>query len=206
MPRPMDSPHVPVDALLDASRALAPSGAATAAQAHLSACGSCDRKARVWKRFAALAGREAALEPPVEAVERAKALVSAGVVVTRRTSVEAALVHDVAWSPLPAGIRGQSVPEQVVYQAQDLAVELRVSHEPPHRVVIVGHITDTGQPALRLANVRVTLMEGDRVAARALSNSWGEFHVEHDDRDLMRLELAMQEGRTIRIPLRPRRM
>ena len=45
---------------------------------------------------------------------------------------------------------------------------------------------------------------GDRVAVRALSNAWGEFHLEHDERDRMRIEVAPEEGRIIRIPLRPK--
>jgi len=96
------------------------------------------------------------------------------------------------------------MPDQVVYQAEEFAVELRVSRERSREMVIVGQVTDVEQPTRRLADVPVTLLVGDRVAVRARSNARGEFHLEHDERDRMRIEVAPVEGRIIRIPLRPK--
>jgi hypothetical protein len=96
------------------------------------------------------------------------------------------------------------MPDQVVYQAEEFAVELLVSRARARPMVIVGQITNVEQPSRRLADVAVTLLVGNRVAVRARSNARGEFHLEHAEQDRMRIEVAPEEGRSIRIPLRPK--
>jgi hypothetical protein len=76
-------------------------------------------------------------------------------------------------------------------------------------VVIIGQITNVRRPAKHIGNVRVTLLAGDRVVVRAFANDRGGFQVEHGDpgeHDGMWIEVAPQEGRVIRIPVRPRQM
>ena len=65
------------------------------------------------------------------------------------------------------------------------------------------------RPAKRFGKVRVTLLAGDRVVVRAFANDRGEFQVEHGvhgEHERMWIEVAPQEGRLIRIPVRPRQM
>jgi hypothetical protein len=116
-----------------------------------------------------------------------------------------ALRYESLWvPPAAAGARGDA-PDQAVYQAEECAVDLRVTRERSH-VTILGQITNVRRPARRLADVRVALLSGDRVVVRALSNDRGEFHVEHREDDRMWIEVVPEEGRLIRIPVRPAQM
>ena len=198
------SRHVPVGAILDASRGVIALTAESEVQKHVDSCAACRGKVSTWKAFAGLTRRLQEADPPEETVARAKALAPGRPRVTALTRLKAALSYDSSFFPLPAGVRGASMPDQVVYQAEEFAVELRVSRQQSREMVIVGQITNVEQPAKRLPDVPVTLLVGDRVAVRALSNAWGEFHLEHDERDRMRIEVAPEEGRIIRIPLRPK--
>lgn len=198
------SRHFPIGAALDASRGVTSLTDESGARKHLDLCTGCREKIDTWKSFTAIAHRLREVEPPEEIVSRAKALAAGRPRVSALTRLKAALSYDSALIPLPAGVRGASMPDQVVYQAEEFAVELRVSRERSREMVIVGQITNVEQPTRGLADVPVTLLIGDRVAVRARSNERGEFHLEHDERNRMRIEVAPEEGRIVRIPLRPK--
>jgi len=72
-------------------------------------------------------------------------------------------------------------------------------------MVIVGQLSQSGQPQRHLSHLPVALVEGDEVRVRVLSNAWGEFHLEHPRRDRLRLEVSLPGGRVVRIPLRRER-
>jgi hypothetical protein len=203
MPKEPFSRHLPIGPVLDASRGVI-SLTERGARQHLDSCTGCLEKVNIWKSFSAVAHRLREVDPPEEVVGRAKALAQRRPRVTALTRLKAALRYDGAFFPLPAGARGASMPDQVVYQAEEFAVELRVSRERSREMVIVGQITNVEQPTRRLADVPVTLLVGDRVVVRARSNARGEFHLEHDERDRMQIEVAPEEGRIVRIPLRPK--
>jgi hypothetical protein len=196
--------HLPIGETLDVSRGVIAITDESGARNHLDSCTRCREKVDTWKSFTAIAQRLREVDPPEEIVDRAKALGQGRPRVTALTRLKAALSYDSAFVPLPAGVRGASMPDQVVYQAEEFAVELRVSRERSREMVIVGQITNVEQPTRRLADVPVTLLAGDRVVVRARSNARGEFHLEHDERDRMRIEVAPEEGRIVRIPLRPK--
>ena len=204
MPKDTISRHLPVGAALDASRGVIALTAESEVRKHIDSCAPCRERVNTWNTFAAITRRLREVDPPEETVGRAKALAQRRPQVTALTRLKAALRYDSALFPLPAGVRGASMPDQVVYQAEEFAVELRVSRERSRAMVIVGQITNVEQPTKRLADVPVTLLIGDRVAVRARSNARGEFHLEHDERDRMWIEVAPEEGRSIRIPLRPK--
>jgi hypothetical protein len=204
MPKEPVSRHLPIGPVLDASRGVISLTDESGARQHLDSCAACREKVDIWKSFSAVAHHLREVDPSEEVVGRAKALAQRRPRVTALTRLKAALRYDNAFFPLPAGARGASMPDQVVYQAEEFAVELRVSRERSREMVIVGQITNVEQPTRRLADVPVTLLVGDRVVVRARSNARGEFHLEHDERDRMRIEVAPEEGRIVRIPLRPK--
>jgi hypothetical protein len=196
------SRHLSDRAVLDAGRGVISRTDEKAARTHTDACPACLEKVNTWKGFAAILSRLPAVEPPEQIVGPVKALMSKQPRVTVLTRLKAALHYDNASIPLPAGVRGASTPDQVVYQAEEFAVELRVSREHSRAMVIVGQVTNVEPPAKGVADVPVTLRAGNRVAIRARSNARGEFHLEHDEQDRMWIEVVPQEGRMIRIPLR----
>jgi hypothetical protein len=138
-------------------------------------------------------------------VGRAKALALGPSGVTDLTRMKSALRYESLWvPPAAAGARG-APSDQAVYRAEEFAVDLRVSRER-ESVVIVGQITDVRRPARRFPQVTVTLLAEDKVVVRVVSNDRGEFHFEHGEHERMWIEVVPQEGRLIRIPVRPRGM
>ena len=204
MSRRQGSGHEAAHRILDESRGIVlPAGGARMGE-HVAACDRCRANVNVWNSFSAVSRRLRESEPPEDAVERAKALTRQWSRVTRRTTLNAALQYDSVWVPLAAGLRGTS-PDQTVHQAEEFAIQLRVSRERA-QVVVVGQVTNVRRPGHRLASVRVELGAGDRVVSRAVSNGRGEFHLEHRERNQMWVEVMPQEGRFIRIALGPKEM
>lgn len=199
------SRHGTADAAVDAGRGLSSPRGSAAAGAHLTSCARCRENLNLWKSFAVVTQRLREAEPPEDAVGKVKALALGPSRVTPLTRMKTALSYESLWvPPAAAGARG-AVSDQVVYQAEEFSVDLRVSRERA-RVVIVGQITNVRRPTKRFPQVPVTLLAEDEVVVRALSNERGEFHVEHREQERMWIEVAPQEGRLIRIPVRPRQM
>ena len=199
------SRHGTADAAVDAGRGLSSPRGSTAARAHFASCARCRENVNFWKSFAVVTQRLREAEPPEDAVGKVKALAHGPSRVTPLTRMKTALSYESLWvPPAAAGARG-AVSDQVVYQAEEFSVDLRVSRERA-RVVIVGQITNVRRPTKRFPQVPVTLLAEDKVVVRALSNERGEFHVEHREQERMWIEVAPQEGRLIRIPVRPRQM
>jgi anti-sigma factor RsiW len=201
MPKEPPSRHLSDRAALDASRGVTSATDEQSVQAHIDVCPACREKVNTWKGFATILRRLPEANPPAEIVGRVKALVPKTPRVSVLTRLKAAVHYDSAVLPLPAGVRGASLPDQVVYQAEEFAVELRVARERSRHLVVVGQISNAAQPE-GIADVPVTLRAGNRIAIRARSNVRGEFHLEYDERDRMWIEVAPEEGRMIRIPLR----
>jgi hypothetical protein len=197
--------HLSEAAVLDVARNVTAVTAEPRLQDHVSSCAACRGKLNRWSGFAALAGREQRVSPPPAAVARALRLMEGRPRVSTLTRIKAALQYDSAWAPVPSGVRGASVPDQVIYEAEGVAVDLRVSYERERNVVIVGQLAHADQPERRLADMPVLLLDGNDVKIRALSNAWGEFHLEHPRRDRLRLEVGLPGGHVIRIPLKSER-
>jgi hypothetical protein len=199
------SRHGTAAAAVDAGRGLTAARGSTAARAHFASCPVCRVNVNLWKSFAAVTQRLREAEPPEGAVGKAKALALGPARVTALTGMKTALRYESLWvPPAAAGARGASS-DQAVYRAEDFSVDLRVSRERA-RVVIVGQITNVRRPAERFPQVLVTLLAEDKVVVRAFSNDRGEFHFEHREHERMWIEVAPQEGRLIRIPVRPKQM
>jgi hypothetical protein len=148
---------------------------------------------------------EGKTSPPRDAVARVLALTASAEEVSVLTRIKAALSYHSAWAPAAAGARGASLPEQTAYEAEGVAVDLRVTRESARKLVIVGQLAHARQPERRLADLPVMLMDGEEVKVRALSNAWGEFHLEHHGRTRLRLDIGLPGGRVIRIPLGSKR-
>jgi hypothetical protein len=203
------SRHGTADAAVDAGRGLSSPRGSTAARAHFASCARCRENINLWKSFAVVTQRLREAEPPEGAVGKVKALAlgtSRGPSrVTPLTRMKNAPSYESLWvPPAAAGARG-AASDHAVYRAEEFSVDLRVSRERAH-VVIVGQITNVRRPTQRFALVPVALLAEDTVVVRAFSNERGEFQVEHREQEQMWIEVAPQEGRLIRIPVRPRQM
>jgi hypothetical protein len=118
--------------------------------------------------------------------------------------MKTALSYESLWiPPAAAGARG-AASDHAVYRAEEFSVDLRVLRERAH-VVIVGQITNVRRPTKRFALVPVTLLAEDTVVVRAFSNERGSSgRASGAGADVDRS--GAQEGRLIRIPVRPRQI
>ncbi|HWQ52481.1 MAG TPA: hypothetical protein VN442_02275 [Bryobacteraceae bacterium] len=103
------------------------------------------------------------------------------------------LVFDSFREPLAAGVRSQQrISRQSLYEAGDYAVDLRQEYERgSSRVNVVGQIADRKVRGGSLEGVKVVLSSGNSVLARAVSNRYGEFHMEYTPARDLRLEIGV---------------
>lgn len=203
--------HVETGLLVDYSRGLATQADRAALEAHLaSGCQSCQRQSSVLGRLAATTEAEVEYEPPPDVVRRAKGIFPSRRPKQKRDSfrtILARMIYDSVLDPLPAGVRSKDRPSQALYEAADYAVDLHMSREQVSRehgaprMVVVGQIADRRRPGRWVADMPVVLVSGKEVAARGLSNEFGEFHLEYVPKDDLQLQIAVEADKRIEVSL-----
>ena len=163
-------------------------------EAHLArGCSDCRATSDAWNQVQTMVSNEKSYTPPESLVRMLKQEFVA-TNSPERSSVLANLLFDTFAQPLLAGIRsGAAVARQLVYEADGLTVDLRLdSHArsdqrlprlSPSRVSIALW-TQKGQPFLQVS-----------------PNESGEFQLEFDAQDELRLLIDVAARKTIRIPL-----
>jgi hypothetical protein len=178
----------------------------TALERHLATgCASCVATLRFWQSVLSLAGREATYTPPDAAVRQARARFAferpKGLVA--RAAETAALVFDSFRQPLAAGVRAAGPsPRQMLYKAGSYVVRLRV--EPANaseRLSIVGQIVDDADPARKLSDLAVLVLSGKETVDRTLTNHLGEFALDPEPADNLRLSVGVPDCSPLTVPL-----
>jgi hypothetical protein len=187
--------HYSDEECVDFARGL--SAKADAIERHLAACASCATTAGFWRSVLTAASPAAAYAPPDSAVREARAQFpfSSRPGLVARAQEAARLIFDSLRQPLPAGVRaaGPSL-RQLVYKAGPYVLRLRV--EPAgdsDRVSIVGQVLDDTNPTRTLANVAVRALRGPDTMDRTLTNTLGEFHLEPEAADNLRLSVGVPD-------------
>ena len=121
--------------------------------------------------------------------------------------VEARLVYDSARDPVPAGLRSTYRPSQVLYEAEHYCLDLQLSSDQLRndftrkRLVLVGQVADRRRPDKPLGHLSV-VVEGDNASqASVRSNELGEFVLEFDPSEFLRLKIPLEGGKRIELPL-----
>jgi hypothetical protein len=111
----------------------------------------------------------------------------------KRLLERAALVFDSFRQPQLAGVRSAGLgPRQLVYSVGRYTVRLRV--EPsgsPERLTIVGQILDAHDPPTELRDIAVLALKGNKTLDRTLTNYLGEFVLEPDAAENLRLSVGL---------------
>jgi hypothetical protein len=189
--------HLPLGAVVDGVRGVA-SLPSMRLSRHLDACARCRARFTTWNGFVVLAGRESRLLVPEAALDRVRTLAR-----PRPGATPFAVIA--SRRGLQRGGRGgharRRAPDQFVYEAEGVAVDLRVSGNGAEDVVIVGQVARAGQPDRRVGDLPVVLLDGEDVKIRALSDARGEFHLAPPRCRRPRIEVGLPGGRIVRIPL-----
>ena len=200
--------HVDIHRWIDCVRGLVGESERAAAEAHALSCASCRRTSAVLGGFASVVRAEEAYEVPPPVVQRALDIFDASARQPRGlTRLLTRLVYDSRREPLPAGVRSANRSSQVLYEADEFALDLQINQEyltregGVQRLILVGQIANRREPGVDMSGRPVLLLCGREVAARTLSNDLGEFHLESEPRRRMRLQVWVGGDRKIEIPV-----
>jgi hypothetical protein len=170
-----------------------------AMEGHLaSGCRKCRHTADLLRKAAVAARSDSKVQVPEYAVRFARAIfiLQLPEKVRLLTRAPARLLYDCFREPLPAGVRTQQgLSRQVLYQAGDYLLDLRLENERgSSRVALVGQIQNRKETGKRLGGVLVLLVSGEQVLAQAVSNSLGEFQMEYGATKHLRLYVPVRQA------------
>lgn len=179
-------------------------------QRHLdSGCRRCAQTVRLWKAVLSVADHDASYRPPQEALRQVKGDFS----LRRRQGLRervargVALVFDSFRPPQRVGVRASGeAPRQLLYKAGRYMIRLRLEPaDDAERMSIVGQILDEQDPAGALQDIAVLALKGSKTLDRTLTNHLGEFVLEPDAAENLRLCVGVAEigTFTVQAPRRP---
>ncbi len=174
-------------------------------ESHLArGCSDCRAAVNVLNRVQATLAGEKTYTPPDNTVRMVKQEFAAAYTQEPRPSILANLLFDTFAQPLPSGIRsGAASARQMVYEAEGLTVDMRLDHEARSgKIFVVGQVLDRRLPRVSPSSVSVALWTSKGQPFLQVSpNEFGEFQLEVDAQDDLRLLIDVAGRKTIRIPL-----
>ena len=188
----------------DFGRGFSGSDKARGVKAHLAAgCMNCKKTSRFWNRVQTMVRAEREYSAPENLVRLAKLEFTAKQELQAEKWSLASVLFDSVSQPLLAGVRSSAaVARQVVYEAEGLTVDLRFDLlVPSGKISAVGQILDShiAREPLTGAPVVVWTQNGQLVAT-ATANAYGEFQLEFEAQDDLRLTARVGDRR-VRMPL-----
>jgi hypothetical protein len=122
----------------------------------------------------------------------------------KNAPIMARLVFDTLGQPLTAGIRSAAATaRQLVYEAEGLTVDVRLDAQSQSKTVLaIGQILDKRMPLIPSTEASVTLWtEKGLPLVETRPNQFGEFHLEFEAQDNLRLSVTVLGRTPILIPL-----
>jgi len=160
-------------------------------------CSRCARTVQLWRAVLDVADQEAAYRPPDEALRQLKGdfALRRPKGLLERVAARAALVFDSFRQPQPAGVRtAGAAPRQLLYKAGRYSIRLRL--EPgtdAERLSIVGQLVDEQHSPAAVQDIAVIALKGTKTVDRTLTNHLGEFVLEPDSAENLRLCVGVAE-------------
>ena len=187
----------------DFVRNLAPSTTARAMQKHIEdGCSKCEAALKSWQNVFRIAQAEGGFSPPENAVRIAKAQFAA--VASVRQGRPVRLVFDSNLQPVTAGVRGSISARQLLYETDELYIDLRL--EPQReanrdRVCLVGQILDRTSETRAAQGLKVRLLQGQQAVSDTTTTQHGEFQLEFDAGANMCLSIGHEQDRMVVLPI-----
>jgi len=174
-------------------------------EAHLAnRCPECKTAFDLWRGLGAFAAKESEYTPPPDLVRMVKLEFASQYPAEPAGWTFAGMVFDSMNQPLPAGIRSAAAStRQVVYEGEGLTVDVRFERKPhSNRISAAGQVLDKQVPLRWLGNAAVVIWtDGGQMLATTEANDFGEFQFEFESHDQLRISIATEGRRTLRIPL-----
>lgn len=151
-------------------------------QAHLEAgCSTCVDTLQVWLKVMEAAGNLNVYNPPEGGVRLVKSLYPiVSPQASRYRHVEVARLLPAFPVPLAEGLRASGFSSRhFLFQKGNLLLDVQIELRPESgRASMAGQIVDRAQPGTRFAERSIALMRENTELARAVTNQFGEFHLE----------------------------
>lgn len=147
--------------------------------------------------------------PPDRALDLVRAIFPVRSTTRPRRSalIPVQLMYDSQVAPAAAGLRSSwQVGWQGLYHAGDCSLDLRIEPElNSSRAAVIGQITNHVEPQQDMGNTPVCLKAGGVVVAETISNKFGEFQMEYEQRERLQLCVYLEGGaKRIQIALKKR--
>jgi hypothetical protein len=198
--------HYAIDQWADFSRGLVGGEEGARMGVHLQGCGECARLADFTRDLAEICTSSARVEVPERALRLARAIFPVRVPSRPRRGnrIPVELIFDSFLAPAPAGLRATwQVGWQGLYRAGDCSVDLRIEPElRSSRAAVIGQITNHVTPEESMGNLPVSLRLGDQLIAETVSNRFGEFQMEYEERAQLKLCIHLADSTMIQVPLK----
>jgi hypothetical protein len=169
-----------------------------------SGCQRCTQTLGLWTAVAGLAGQEESYAPPDAALARAKArfALHRPPGLRERVARTAALVFDSFRQPALAGLRAAGSPSrQMLYKAGRYTIRLQVEQATDSdRLTVVGQVVDETDPQSGLPDLPVLLANNEATVDRVLTNVLGEFQLESDPSESLRLTIDVPDIGPLTLP------
>jgi len=195
--------HFAEEVWADYVRGLAASDVAQKLSAHLADnCVDCKKASAAWERIKTIALREAEYQAPQDLVRLAKLqfIVDA----PQPQDSWAGLVFDTATQPAAAGVRGGLIhARQVIYEAESLTVDLRFERKiSGNAISVAGQVLDRQEPLSWVSDAIVVLWtDKGRMVSKTEVNECGEFQLEFEPQNQLRISVITTGRKTLRIAL-----
>jgi hypothetical protein len=197
--------HFPDQMWADFVRGVGLCGNARDIEAHLAnRCPDCKTAFDLWRGLGSLAAKEADYTPPADLVRMVKLEFASQHPAPPDPWTFAGMVFDSATRPLPAGIRSTAAStRQIIYEGEGLTVDVRFERKPHSKTIsAAGQVLDKQVPLRWLGNAAIVLWtDGGQMLATTEANDFGEFQFEFESHAQLRISIATEGRRTLRIPL-----
>jgi hypothetical protein len=195
--------HFSEEVWADYVRGMAASDVTQKLSAHLAdKCVDCTKASAAWERIRNVALREMQFQAPQDLVRLAK--LQFVVDVPQPEDLWAGVAFDTAMQPATAGIRGGLIhARQVIYEAESLTVDLRFERNLSGSAIsVAGQVLDRQEP-LSWVNDAVVVLWTDkgRMVSKTEVNECGEFQLEFEPQNQLRMSVITTGRKTLRIAL-----
>jgi hypothetical protein len=174
-------------------------------ESHLAVgCQVCVATMGFWKQIHRIAALEARYCPPQDAVRMVKMEFVARQPQETAEMTAASLVFDTFSQPIAFGVRSAApAPRQMVYEAEGLTVDLRFDRQPySNNIHLIGQVLGSERVGTVLGRFPVMVCtEKGVLLAESTTSSLGEFHLEFEAQDQLKLSIWVTSKKLIRIAL-----
>jgi hypothetical protein len=192
---------------VDFVRGVAPVQLRTLMERHLGdACGACHQDSRLWRLVSECLGRESGYQVPDRVVRTVKAEYRprSSVSWLGQLAEMARLVFDSWEHPAAVASRASTMQftRQVIHEAEPFVIDLRIEHDPgSNHVLLTGQVVNSLNAEQDIEPVEVIVLRGNQVVARTSTTTTGEFDLEFQAEEELRLIIDIRGQRAIGIVL-----